>query len=359
MMTAARVEPIASGTALCRLSSICQAQGRGDLAEALMALSDWARLDFDALQERFAHIAAGDAAVQHGAQHLLSAGGKRMRPLCVLMAARAIGEVTPAAGELAVAIELVHSATLLHDDVVDLGEERRGVPTARMCFGNTVSIFAGDWLLTEALRRVLAAKVEQTLPRLLDVIETMILAESAQLQARGRLDVSEAHYFRVVEGKTASLFAWALYAGARAAGANADVAEQLEGYGHKLGIAFQLIDDWLDYAGDRSTTGKAPFADLREGKLTYPLLLALDAEPALRRDVEAAAAEGWQDSNAVQALGARLRPTLEARQIGTRTQALAAEYAAAAVAALPTQALDEGAQQAFAVMADAVVRRAL
>src|SRR5262249_22155884 len=139
-------------------------------------------------------------------------------PLCVALAARAGNGFGAAARQLAVAVELVHTATLLHDDVVDVGDTRRGAPAARVVYGNAASIFAGDWLLVEALRRVRAAAVPDALDRLLDIIEEMIMAESTQLDRRGVMVADRAAYFRVVEGKTASLFRWALWAGGRAGG---------------------------------------------------------------------------------------------------------------------------------------------
>src|SRR5262249_20100903 len=150
----------------------------------------------------------------------------------------------------AVAVELVHNATLLHDDVVDLGDKRRGADTARVVYGNAASIFAGDFLLIEALRRIQAAGLPAVLDKGLDVIRQMVIAETLQLESRGRVRSSIDDYFRIVEGKTASLFQWAMFAGARAGGVSPEIEGALETYGLKLGVAFQLVDDVLDVAGD-------------------------------------------------------------------------------------------------------------
>jgi octaprenyl-diphosphate synthase len=148
-------------------------------------------------------------------------------------------------------------------------------------WGNAASIFAGDWLLVEALRRVRATGLDGLLDRMLAIIEEMILAESLQLERRGKAVGSIADYFRVAEGKTAALFRWAMEAGARAGGASPAEEAALVRYGLDLGVAFQVVDDCLDFEGDVAVTGKSLFADLREGKLTYPLLWAMERDADL------------------------------------------------------------------------------
>jgi len=224
-------------------------------------------------------LSADGSTVEKGAKHLLERGGKRLRPLCVALAARTGQGFDERGCELAIAVELVHAATLLHDDVVDLGDTRRGAPTARLVYGNAISVFAGDYLLIDALRRVRTVGIEGLLERLFDTIEQMIVAESLQLDRRGKLDTTEAQWRAIVTGKTAALFGWALFAGGRAGALSPEVCETLAKYGEHLGVAFQAIDDLLDLAGDPDRTGKALFVDLREGKLTYPLLLSLEREP--------------------------------------------------------------------------------
>lgn len=266
---------------LRRLEALCRGRELGSLATRLGELAALVGPDVARFEEATPALRHDASAVERSARHLLDLGGKRLRPICVSLASRLGTGFDERALELAVAVELVHAATLLHDDVVDLGETRRGAPAARVVFGNAVSIFAGDWLLIDALRRVRAANVDGVLERLLDVIEEMILAESLQLERRGRLDTTEAQWFEIVDGKTAALFRWAVFAGGRAGGLELETCKALERFGRHLGIAFQAIDDLLDLAGDPASTGKALFTDLREGKLTYPLIIAQRREPAL------------------------------------------------------------------------------
>jgi octaprenyl-diphosphate synthase len=260
------------------------------------------------------------------------------------------------AREMGVAVELVHCATLLHDDVIDVSDQRRGAPAARMLYGNAASIFAGDWLLVEALRRVRTVRVEGTLDRLLAIIEEMIFAESLQLENRGKIDTRRESYFKVVEGKTAALFRWAMYAGGRAGGLDEATCKVLESYGTHLGMAFQLIDDWLDYAGNEKATGKALFTDLREGKMTYPLLHAYEQDPSLGELLGEIL--GATDADAERSAG--LHQALQSALIRTgaldacRDLALShAERAAAVLADLP----DSRAKEALLTVAKATVHR--
>lgn len=323
---------IDAGQVLARLSTVCRGHELGGLSERLVELSRLVEADMASVEATLLAAvsppAQADRAVARGAAHLVASGGKRLRPTCVVLAARLGGAVSSDALQLAVAVELVHNATLLHDDVVDLGDARRGQPTARTLYGNSASIFAGDWLLVEALRRVRRAAPADVLARLLDAIEEMIFAESLQLENRGRLVLDESVWRRVAEGKTASLFAWAMYAGARAAGLSDEETQALSRFGLHLGTAFQAVDDVLDFDGDPLATGKTLFADLREGKTTYPLILAA------RRDAELAArlARGAAESDAAFA-----REVLEAlRRTGAldEARAFAADQADRAAEAL-------------------------
>jgi octaprenyl-diphosphate synthase len=203
----------------------------------------------------------------------------------VLLSAACFGDVPPAARVLAVVAELVHAATLLHDDVIDDADERRGRPASRRVWGNAVSVLGGDLLLTHALERTIEA-APPLLPSLVATLRRLVDGEIVQLRGRTRLDLSEATYFSVVRDKTSALFAWAARAGAHVGGAGADGRDALDDYGTHLGIAFQLVDDALDYSGDRAATGKALFGDLREGKITLPLVRAIAALPSLADDVE-------------------------------------------------------------------------
>ena len=288
--------PASSPEVLDRLRDLCAQRGLDGLAENLLQLGELVAVDMSTLEEElsaFYRPRSGqreEPRVEQAAHHLLAIGGKRLRPLCVALAARVGGGFGTTALQLAVAVELVHNATLLHDDVIDLASTRRGRPAARAEFGNAASIFAGDWLLIEALRRVSKADVPQVLPRLLDTIDEMIHAESLQLENRGRVSLERDLYFRIAEGKSASLFRWAMFAGGRAGGLDDRLCAGLEDFGRDLGIAFQLIDDVLDLTGS-SATGKARFTDLREAKLTFPVIAGLEHEPALAKTVEEIVAE--------------------------------------------------------------------
>jgi octaprenyl-diphosphate synthase len=226
-----------------------------------------------------------------------------------------------------VAVELVHSATLLHDDVVDVAERRRGEPAACVVYGNAASIFAGDWLLVAALRRIAAAGVEGVLDRMLAVIDEMIVAESIQLERRGNVAGAREDYFAIVEGKTAALFRWAMIAGARSAGLSPAAEAALERFGLHLGVAFQAVDDELDYADG---TGKDPLADLREGKITYPLVVALEREASLHPRLEALLAEAEPRREELAAIAATVRATGAL----AATRALAEDHVERALAVL-------------------------
>jgi octaprenyl-diphosphate synthase len=266
---------------LTRLGTLCGEKELESLAGRLHSLSELVSPDMTALEDALRVVPCPDNTIGRGAQHLLELSGKRLRPLCLALAARVGSEFGPAALDLAVAVELVHTATLLHDDVVDLAPTRRGMTTSRQEYGNAASIFAGDWLLVEALRRVQRAAVSGVMDHLLRTMDQMICAESLQLEQRGRLDMGRGRYFQVAEGKTAALFRWAMVSGGRAGGLSEEQCDTLEEFGLHLGVAFQIVDDLLDLVGDSGETGKGLFSDLREGKMTLPLILALERDPLL------------------------------------------------------------------------------
>lgn len=244
--------------------------------------------DLSAVDAELARLArVGLSPATDSAAHLLEAGGKRVRPLTVLLAAACFGAVPVAARDVAVVAELVHLATLLHDDVIDEGQERRGLPTSRRLWGNAVSVLAGDLLLTHALERTAEVAPGPVLMDLFATLRRLVDGEVLQLRGRTRLDPSEETYFRIVGDKTGSLFGWAARAGGAIAGAPADAVAALGDFGARVGIAFQLVDDVLDYDGDPRATGKALLGDLVEGKLTLPLIRAIGLRPSLLEDVEA------------------------------------------------------------------------
>jgi len=227
--------------------------------------------------------AEGTEPAANAASHLVGLGGKRVRPAAVLLSAACFGPIPAAARELAVVVELIHTATLLHDDVIDEGSERRGAETARRIWGNAVSVLAGDALLVTSLERTLK-HCPQLLTGLLDTLRRLVSGEVVQLRGRSQLDLSEPLYERILSDKTASLFRFATASGAELAGAKPVQLEALGLFGERVGMAFQLIDDVLDYTS--LATGKTIGADLIEGKVTLPLVLAARERPEVLRGVE-------------------------------------------------------------------------
>ncbi|MGF1465248.1 MAG: polyprenyl synthetase family protein [Sandaracinaceae bacterium] len=350
-MPTAATAPSDPPVLLTRLRSLVRGRDLGSLAERLADLADLVGVDMVRFEADLPSLRPEGTAVERASLHLVDQGGKRLRPICVALATRLGTGFDERGLDLAIAVELVHAATLLHDDVVDLGETRRGAPAARMIFGNAVSIFAGDWLLIDALRRVRRAGVDGTLDRLLAVIEEMIFAESLQLERRGRLDTTIDDWFEVVEGKTAALFRWAMFAGAKAGGLDADACASLERYGNHLGVAFQATDDLLDLTGDPEATGKALFADLGEGKLTYPLIHALRRSPELEPELRAII-----DGATPPERYGRVLSLVEQAGSFERVRDLALEHAERARLAL-TDLPPSRARQALETVAAAVVHR--
>jgi len=318
---------------LDQLCSVCSNHDLSQLARRLDGLAVLVGEDLVAVQQELMGDVNCHGSVKESAEHLVRLGGKRLRPLCLALAAR-VGEPSDDhVRDLAVAVELVHSATLLHDDVVDLGDTRRGVRTARLVYGNAASIFAGDLLLVEAIRRVVNTGIPNLLPSMLDAIDEMIGAESLQLTCRDLLVVDLDTYEGVVVGKTGALFSWALYAGGRAGGCDMAVCESLARFGRELGVTFQLVDDLLDLCGDSSQTGKSLFADLREGKATYPLILAMERDPELMPMVEAILAHPMGEDLPGEEID-RVLERMAATGALDETRSVAAQRSEAAIAAL-------------------------
>jgi octaprenyl-diphosphate synthase len=216
--------------------------------------------------------------------HLTFAGGKRLRPLITLLAARACGLVDPARITIAAAGELLHTATLLHDDVVDAGDFRRGRPAARIVHGNGLAVLAGDYCLARALQAVATTGRLEAIRSFSDAVVAMAEGEVAQLDAAGDAHLDRQRYDQVIDRKTACLIAWCAAVGDLLA---SDQARALHQFGRSVGYAFQIADDVIDVAQDVHESGKARGQDLREGKLTLPIILACEESEALRRRVHA------------------------------------------------------------------------
>ena len=208
-------------------------------------------------------------------QHLIAAGGKRLRPALLLLTAGALGYAGTGHHRLAAVVEFIHTATLLHDDVVDESSLRRGLPTANARFGNPASVLVGDFLYTRAFQMMVQAQDMRVMQILADATNTIAEGEVMQLLHLGNAAVDEADYLRVIRAKTAKLFEASARLGAVLAGSDAPREEQCARYGQALGTAFQIIDDVLDYDGNAVEMGKNLGDDLREGKATLPLIAAM------------------------------------------------------------------------------------
>lgn len=240
-----------------------------------------------------ARLDTGVPLVSHVSKYIIAAGGKRLRPALLLLMTGALGYAGDQRYNLAAVVEFIHTATLLHDDVVDESTLRRGRPTANESFGNPASVLVGDFLYSRAFQMMLDADNMRVMQILAEA--TNVIAEGEVLQLMNMHDASlnEAAYLRVIRSKTAKLFEASTRLAAVLAGAPPAVEESCATYGQALGTAFQVIDDVLDYAGDASETGKNLGDDLREGKTTLPLILAMQrAQPDESRLVKAAIEAG-------------------------------------------------------------------
>ena len=231
-------------------------------------------------------VASVDVVTQIG-QYLQESGGKRLRPTLLLLASKLIGDGGDSAIHLGAVVEIVHAATLVHDDVIDDARTRRGRPSANIRWGNHTSVLAGDWLYMEAFQVALRERNFHVLDLLIGLTQMMVEGELLQLERIGRIEVTEADCMELVDRKTACLFSVCAKLGALVAGADSSTEERLGDYAWNLGMAFQLVDDLLDFTAREKVLGKPVGNDLREGKVTLPLVYALEqASPDERRRVE-------------------------------------------------------------------------
>ncbi|MES2742479.1 MAG: octaprenyl diphosphate synthase [Pseudomonadota bacterium] len=219
------------------------------------------------------------------AEYIISAGGKRIRPVLVLLMANAYGYRGAAHHDLAAVVEFIHTATLLHDDVVDESSMRRGRQTANALFGNAASVLVGDFLYSRAFQMMVGLNNMRVMQILSDATNVIAEGEVLQLLNMHDPDVNQERYLQVIRSKTAKLFEAAAELGALIAGANDEQVEAAGEYGRSLGTAFQLIDDLLDYAGDATEIGKNVGDDLREGKPTLPLIYLMENGTPAQREL--------------------------------------------------------------------------
>ncbi|MDC7805933.1 polyprenyl synthetase family protein [Luteimonas sp BLCC-B24] len=310
------------------------------------AASPAARLDLPAIQA----LAAGDMAaidalirtrlasdvvlINQVAEHIVSAGGKRLRPMLVMLAGRATGTIGADHHQVAAIVEFIHTSTLLHDDVVDESDLRRGRSTANAIWGNAASVLVGDFLYSRSFQLMVELDRMPVMRILADTTNRIAEGEVLQLLHVRNPDTDEAAYLNVIERKTAVLFAAGTRLGALASGADEATQQALYDYGMQLGYAFQIADDVLDYSGDADALGKNLGDDLAEGKATLPLIHAMaQATPDVR---------------------ARLRAAIETGDVGALPDVLAAIEAAGSLDYSRARALEyaEAAERALDGLTD-------
>jgi octaprenyl-diphosphate synthase len=271
----------------------------GNLSQKFTALEiyDLVRKDLEQVEKEIGleSVSSVDA-ITYISQYLQTGGGKRLRPMLVLLCGKLFGQVNEGLIRMAAVVEMIHTATLVHDDVIDMAKTRRGRPSINVVWGNHTSVLAGDWLYMQAFQVALRERQFALLDILIELTQRMVEGELLQLDRIGRIGVSETDYMELIDRKTASLFSACARLGAVCGGANSEDETKLADYAWNLGIAFQLVDDILDFTSREKILGKPVGNDLREGKVTLPLIYALEsAEPEERRLVETVLADGNYD----------------------------------------------------------------
>jgi len=289
------------------------------------------------------------------AGHLIAGGGKRMRPMLTLACAALLGYPGTRHHKLAAAVEFIHTATLLHDDVVDGSGMRRGKRTANLIWGNPASVLVGDFLFSRAFELMVEDGSLKVLRILSHASAVIAEGEVEQLTAQRRIETDEEQYLTIISAKTAALFAAACRVAPVVAEADEDSELALESYGKNLGIAFQLTDDVIDYASDAATMGKGVGDDFRDGKMTLPVILAYargsETDRAFWRD--AIGGERVSDEDLAQASGllrstGALADTLErARHYGRRAIDALANFPASKAKAALTEAVEFAISRAY------------
>lgn len=296
-------------------------------------------------------LASDVALINQLSQYIIGAGGKRFRPMVLVLAAQALGGKSPWAAQMAAVVELIHTATLLHDDVVDESTLRRGRDTANALFGNAASVLTGDFLYSRAFEMMVEVQEPRVMAILAQATNRIAEGEVLQLMNMGDAEVDERRYVDVIIRKTATLFAAATQLAAVLEGQSEEMEAALTAYGLHLGTAFQLIDDVLDYNGDEAHTGKHVGDDLAEGKPTLPLIIAMQrGDEATVAMIRRAITE--QDASDIQAICAAIEHTGALAYTAHLAQA-EADRAKQAIAAVP----DSPFKEALLALADAAVAR--
>jgi octaprenyl-diphosphate synthase len=252
--------------------------------------------DLGVVEEDLAGLLSSDLGIVDAiGRYLREGGGKRIRPALVLLAARLCGgaEGAPAVVRMAAVMEMLHAATLVHDDIIDDAKVRRGRPAVNVTWGNEISVLMGDWLYMKAFEVTLEQRNFDVLDLLTEMTRSMTEGELIQLDLLGSIDITEQQHLEIVRRKTAYMFRSCAQIGAVVGGGSEAERAALAAYGLNSGIAFQLIDDVLDFVSTEDKLGKPVANDLREGKLTLPLIYLLElGDPEHRRAVEAVVTEG-------------------------------------------------------------------
>ncbi len=263
--------------------------------------------------------------------YLLNAGGKRIRPALLLLTAKMLGPVNPTVIRLAAVVEFIHNATLVHDDIIDAADTRRGRPSTNSRWGNSMTVLAGDWLYMQSFAVALREKNLEVLNTLIEITQKMVEGELLQLTLLGKSELTREQILDIVERKTAYLFSGCMKLPALAAGLNHGSAEQLADVGKCLGMAFQLVDDILDLSSSKEVLGKPVASDLKEGKVTLPVYFAMqDSQPDDVRKIETVLTE--RDFRSVDAH--EILTLVQKRDGLNRTRIVAEEYARRAIRAL-------------------------
>jgi octaprenyl-diphosphate synthase len=272
-------------------------EARHDSSATLKPLVKLVQADMGRVNELILSKAHSDVElIPQLAGHLIDSGGKRIRPMLTIAAAKLCGYGGDGHVKLATSVEFMHTATLLHDDVVDESDMRRGKAAARLLWGNEASVLVGDFLLGQAFKMMVEVGSLGALAILSNAAAVIAEGEVMQLSAANNIETTEEQYMEVIAAKTAELFAAAAEVGAVIAGRSPTQQAALRAYGMYLGVAFQLVDDALDYSGEAARLGKNVGDDFREGKMTLPVLLAVARSDGDERSFWKQAFEGDEDA---------------------------------------------------------------
>lgn len=267
------------------VDSVCVSEIDAPKIDALGQLQDMFAGDMEQVNQVILDQMQSDVPlIPQVASYLIASGGKRVRPLLTLAATSLFSGDMARAHGLAAAVEFIHTATLLHDDVVDSSDERRGKESANIVFGNEASVLVGDFLFSRAFQLMVAGGSLTVLDILSTASAVIAEGEVKQLSIQNDIDTSKEDYLSVIEGKTASLFAAACEVGPVIANQSEALVVAMRSYGHNLGMAFQIIDDLMDYSSSRAAMGKAIGDDFKEGKITAPILFSLQQADKQERE---------------------------------------------------------------------------